>query len=152
RRGVGAKHPVHAADDRIARAGIAAGFRRQDLLRDRFRRHLQRSEPPLRGGALRPLAWPRTSVVSIHAAPARLPTVLTNDRHMSSGRSTPATSAMPAAARGPRPIAVSTATVVTSELPGTPAPANAAAVAVTTIVTSCSGPSGTPYRCARNTA
>ena len=77
---------------------------------------------------------PTRSVRATHAAPTRLLIVFTAERHMSSGRSMAATSAIPAAARGPSPIAFSTMSVVTSELPGTPAPANAAIVAIRTIV------------------
>src|SRR5262249_29523145 len=117
RRGVGSDDEIDGADGEVAGAHIAAGPRRQDPFGDRPARHSR-------------------SVRAIQAAPARLPKVLTAVRHMSSGRSIPATSAIPALARGPSPIAFSTISVVTSELPGTPAPANAATTDVTTIAAS----------------
>src|SRR5689334_25411296 len=95
----------------------------------------------------RPPRDPSTAI-----APTRLLIVFTSDRHMSSGRSTAATNAMPAAACAPRPIASRTMRVVTSELPGTPAPANAAAVDARTIESIAPGPSSSPYNLARKTA
>src|SRR4029079_16145012 len=135
RRRISADHEVDVAYRDVTRADSAARFRRENLLADRLPAHASR--PSLR---------------ATHAAPIRFPIVFTAERHMSSGRSTAVTSAMPAAARGPSPIALSTICVVMSELPGTPAPANAATVDMSTMVSIMPPPTGTPYRCARNTA
>src|SRR5436305_7991687 len=49
-------------------------------------------------------------------------------------------------------MAFNTISGVLSELPGTPAPANAATVDISTIVSIIAPPTGTPYKCAMNTA
>ena len=96
-----------------------AGFSGENLLTDGLRDHERRGSFSLRATT---------------DAPTRLPIVFTVLRHMSSGRSTPTTSAIPSAACGPSPMAFSTINVVTRELPGTPGPAKAATVDARTIV------------------
>src|SRR5262249_3447763 len=126
-------HQIDTADRDVAGGDDPSRPARQDLLADRLRRHRT--------------AWVAGEPASARATmtvPPRLLNVLTVDRHMSSGRSMPATSAMPAAAFGPSPIALSTISVVTSELPGTPAPADDATTVVSTIVRIVPIVSGSP--------
>src|SRR4030095_14744473 len=119
-----ADHQVDRADRDVAGTHGSAGVVGEDLLADCLRHH--------RGAGSATGVCPAARATT--TVPTRLLNVLTVDRHMSSGRSIPATSAMPAAALGPRPIALSTISVVTSELPGTPAPADEATMVVSTIV------------------
>src|SRR5205085_1919235 len=91
-RGVCPNDEIDVAHDDVSCTRVATRFRRQNLLADRLAVHAR-------------------SVRAIHAAPTRLPIVFTVVRHMSNGRSTAATSAIAAAARGPSPIALRTMSV-----------------------------------------
>src|SRR6185437_11945544 len=156
RRRVGAEHEIDGAIDDVAGDRIDAGFCREDFLADRLGTRHESTGSVAGTSIASSLIAPTSDVCvaaslrAIHVAPTRLLNVFTALRHMSSGRSTDATSAIPAAARGPRPIASNTIKVVTSELPGTPAPANAATLDTSTIVTRAPAVGCIPYRCAMN--